>query len=168
MTDLSAYREAWNDSFSFTFVDPAQLTQAEQDVFALTGPAAKLAGVTCGRGIVKEVLISETMRLNESGRPVLGLWDEQHQRIIIQRDELATPARWCGTMLHELAHARSGEPDGSLEFEGELTSLLGEAVARSLTAGLDQSARSSAGRKGAAGGKGAVRNPRLRAGPKGV
>jgi hypothetical protein len=33
--------------------------------------------------------------------------------------------RFCGTLLHEIAHARTGTDDATLEFEHALTEQLG-------------------------------------------
>jgi hypothetical protein len=40
----------WNDSFSFTFVEPATMTPLEQAVFAWTGEIASLT-LTCPGGM---------------------------------------------------------------------------------------------------------------------
>jgi hypothetical protein len=57
-----------DDSFSFTFVEPRTMTAAEQAVFARTGEIATLAHVDLSRRTVA-VLISETMRLNDTESP---------------------------------------------------------------------------------------------------
>jgi hypothetical protein len=54
-----------------------------------------------------------------------GRGKESARRIIVRRDQLATRTQFAGTLLHELAHAQSGEPDNSLEFEDALTVVLG-------------------------------------------
>jgi hypothetical protein len=134
IVDLDAYRESWNDSFSFTFIDPAELTRAEQDVLALTGPVCALAGFTMRRVGVDTVAISETMRLDDTGHPVVGLYQAQDRRIVIQRGQLSEPGSFCGTLLHELGHARSGHTDGSIEFEDALTEMLGRVATAALPA----------------------------------
>lgn len=127
LVDLERYRQSWNDSFSFTFIDLDALSVAEQKVFALIGPVTKLAGLSPKRVGVDAILISETMRLADDGSQVMvGVFEDAERRIVIRRDQLAGPAAFCGTLLHELAHARSGETDGALEFEDELTRLLGK------------------------------------------
>jgi hypothetical protein len=55
----------------------------------------------------------------------IGLWEKKQNRIIIHRDILRNRARFLGTLLHELAHARSGYSDSTRGFENELTNLLG-------------------------------------------
>ncbi|WP_157170741.1 hypothetical protein [Nocardia araoensis] len=65
--DLDGYRDAWNDSFTFIFVDPARLTPDERQVYSLTGPLLAALGVVPTRIGVSEILISETMRLNSIG-----------------------------------------------------------------------------------------------------
>lgn len=123
--DVDRYRDQYNDSFNFEFVDHADLTTAEQDVLALADQAADLAGFMPKRYGVKAILISETMRLNPDGGQVVGLWDQSEGRVIIRRDQLASPAQFCGTLLHELEHAASGHGDKTLAFEEGLTNRLG-------------------------------------------
>ncbi len=133
MTDLDAYRDAWNDSFSFSFIDPTAMTAAERGVHDQTAAIAALAGTDLARPGAATVLISETMRLNDTGYPVLGVFEPQHQRIIIRRDQLASLPTYAGTLLHEIGHLRSDTADGTLEFEHELTDLLGTIAATALT-----------------------------------
>ena len=131
LVDLGHYRDEWNDSFSFTFVNAAAMTQAEQAVYARTREIAALAKVDLTRRRTA-VLISETMRLSEAGDPVLGVWEAAEQRIVIRRDQLSVLARYAGTLLHEIGHMASGTVDGTLDFETELSRLLGMAAAAAL------------------------------------
>jgi hypothetical protein len=131
LVDLGRYRDEWNDSFSFTFVSPAAMTPAEQAVYARTREIAALAKVDLTRRR-PAVLISETMRLSEVGDPVLGVWEAAEQRIVIRRDQLSGLARYAGTLLHEIGHMASGTVDGTLDFETELSRLLGMAAAAAL------------------------------------
>jgi hypothetical protein len=125
MIDLSRYRQQWNDSFSFTFVDTAQLSDAERVVFGHTRRIVALAGARLGDGGVHQVRVSETMRLSDAGDMTVGLWQPIEQTIVVRRDQLSSLALFAGVLLHELGHALSGQTDGSLAFEGELTRLLG-------------------------------------------
>jgi hypothetical protein len=93
----------YENSFSFTFVEPRAITASEQGVFAWTGEIAALAHVDLPRRSVA-VLISETVRLNDAGSPVLGVWESA--------ERLA-----------------SGTSDGTLDFEQVLTELLGRVAA---------------------------------------
>lgn len=132
LVDLGRYRDEWNDSFSFTFIDPAAMTPAEQAVYARTRAIAALAKVDLTRRR-PAVLISETMRLSDVGDPVLGVWEGAEQRIVIRRDQLTQLASYAGTLLHEIGHMLSGTLDGTLDFESELSRLLGIAAAAALT-----------------------------------
>lgn len=133
MVDLTQYRKEWNDGFSYEFVAPEDLTAGERDVFACAAAIIALGGSRLGsRGKVGEIAISETMRISDEGAQVLGVWEEHMRRIIVRRDQLATRAQFAGTVLHELAHAQSGEPDNSLEFEDALTVLLGRVAQAAL------------------------------------
>ncbi|MEM3085447.1 MAG: hypothetical protein QW769_10740 [Nitrososphaerales archaeon] len=122
--DLNEYRHEWNESFQFKFIDPNDLTKTEKFVFDKTPQILKLIG---GRpSNVKEILISETMRMQEKGySEASGLWEAHKQRIIIKREQLKDLQSYAGTLLHEIAHARSGAEDISEKFEQELTRLLG-------------------------------------------
>jgi hypothetical protein len=128
MVDLNRYRDEWNDSFSFTFVEPRTMTASEQAVFARTGEIAALAHVDLSRRSVA-VSISETTRLNDAGSPVLGVWDPAEGRIVIRRDQLSGIASYAGTLLHEIGHMVSGTSDGTLDFERVLSELLGRVAA---------------------------------------
>ena len=71
MVDLDGYRNEWNSSFSFSFIDADAMTTAELAIFARTREISALVGADLARRRIA-VLISETMRLNETGDPVLG------------------------------------------------------------------------------------------------
>jgi hypothetical protein len=124
IVDLDRYRQDWNESFSFNFISIAAMTPAEQAVYARTLEIAALARVDLERKRVS-VLVSETMRLSETGDPVVGLCEAHEGRIVIRRDQLGDLAHYAGTLLHELGHLVSGTHDGTLEFENELSRLLG-------------------------------------------
>jgi len=122
--DLEGFRDEWNRSFEFKFVDPGELTKEERMVFDRTSQTADLVGGMPKN--VKKVMISETMRIESSGYgEATGLWEGAEERIIIKRTQLRSLKDYAGTLLHEIAHARSGTRDISREFEDQLTSLLG-------------------------------------------
>jgi hypothetical protein len=112
------------------------LTRGRWAVYARTLEIAALARVDLERHRVV-VLISGTMRLSDKGDPVLGLWEAHEGRIVIRRDQLGDLAHYAGTLLHEVGHMVSGTPDGTLEFESELSRLLGITA----TAALNSSRR---------------------------
>jgi hypothetical protein len=134
LMDLAAYREAWNEGFSFAFVAPDDLDADERAIFDLTDRAAEIAGFDRAQLGVEQVLVSETMRLSESGHQVVGLWDATERRVVIHREQLRSLERWCGTLLHELVHADTGTNDGSLDFEEALTEVIGVLSKQTLTA----------------------------------
>lgn len=120
--DLGNFVSEWNRSFEFKFVPPENLTSSERSVFDMTGRIAGLVGGLPSR--VQAIKISETMR-PETGSftEASGLWTGAE--IIIKRSELASIEGYASVLLHEIAHARSGETDITLGFEQELTKLLG-------------------------------------------
>lgn len=145
LLNLDGYREAWNDSFEFRFVESDQFTPAELVAYRLTEPLLALSGVNRHHVTVGVILISETMRLDDSGDNVAGLWEPQYSRIVIRRDQLADPDAYCGTLLHELTHAASGFPDNSLAFEEALTTLLGRVAVQALRCWPSNEGQSSVG-----------------------
>jgi hypothetical protein len=139
MFDLFRFNQEWNDSFAYTFIETDQLSPAEQAVYALTGPAATLAGVDLPRASLT-VAVSETMRLSDRGTEILGVWEPAERRIVVRRDQLADPVRWCATLLHELTHAISGTVDLSFAFEDALTVALGTVAHTAIAAGATPAA----------------------------
>lgn len=135
LVDLSRYREEWNDSFSYTFIADDELTVTERSVFDRTADFLGLIGCRLGKGKVKTVLISQTMRLSDGGDMVLGVWEPEEGRIIVRRSELAAAERYAGTLLHEYTHASGGNPDRSLAFESDLSHVLGIVAAKAALAG---------------------------------
>lgn len=125
--DLSQFKRTWNESFSFKFVNPSKLTPSERAIYDATPKIVALIG-----GLprsVKEIKISETMRMETYAFiEAVGLWDPPI--IIIKRTQLRSFEEYAGTLLHEIAHARSGAPDISSEFEQSLTELLGKTGSR--------------------------------------
>lgn len=134
MFDLRAFQEEWNDSFTFTFVDPDELTEDERGVYDLIDDLLGLAEVDLEELGVEEILVSETMRLDAGGAQVVGLWDPASGQIVIRRDQLASAVDFCGTLLHELEHAASGAGDCTFAFEEALTGRLGVVAVAALGA----------------------------------
>jgi hypothetical protein len=130
--DLDRYRDEWQTSFHFTFIDPADLSNAERSVLdALPRIFASRGGRPRN---VRSVLVSETMRLMEGRyQEAVGVWEPAEGQIIVKRTQLQSLATFAGTVLHELSHALSGAPDMSLEFEQQLTEEIGRVVARSMS-----------------------------------
>lgn len=129
--DLGVYQAEWNDSFTFEWVPLAAMASAEQEVFAQKDRIAALVGGMPKH--VRDIRISETMRVDFSGGgDALGLWDPGTCSIVIRRDQLRSLADFAGTLLHEIAHARSGHGDVTRAFENELTDYLGVTAAAAL------------------------------------
>ncbi len=123
--DLSVYRAEWEKSFEFKFVGPEKLSKAEKAVFERSRTIADLVGGLPKR--VREIKITETMRPDFlTGVATQGLWDSSSGSIIILRSELNSLSSFAGTLLHEIAHAKSGYLDVTRDFESELTSMLGQ------------------------------------------
>ncbi|MGH9046475.1 MAG: ATP-binding protein [Acidimicrobiales bacterium] len=146
MFDIGRFQDEWNQSFVFELVLPADMTDAERSIYDLARPVTELAGFDLRRCGVKEICVSEKMRLSEAGAEVLGVWDPAEARVVVRRDQLGSPAAFCGTLLHELEHATSGHPDGTLAFEEALTHRLGTTSSVAI-ARLEAGAASQSGRR---------------------
>jgi hypothetical protein len=132
--DLSVYQSQREQSFQFRFITYQTLTKHERSVFDQWQTIAGLVGGLPSR--VREVKISETMRPDFlTANEAVGLWDPASLSIIIKRTQLATLSAFAGTLLHEIAHARTGYGDVTRDFESELTKMLGIVVATQLTPG---------------------------------
>jgi hypothetical protein len=131
MRVLDQYLVEWNQSLSFKFVDEKDLTAKEKEVFRHTPKILEFIG---GKPkTVREIKISETMRIEaNSFNEATGLWEPTEGRIIIKRDQLKTLKTYAGTLIHETAHASSGAPDVSRDFEQKLTAYLGLITSKSL------------------------------------
>jgi hypothetical protein len=142
MVDLRAFGQEWNDSFTFAFVDRDAMTEAERAVFDVTDALLEAADVDPGEYGVEQILVSETMRLDEGGSEIVGVWDARAGQIVIRRDQLADVASWCGTLLHEIEHAVSGAGDCTFAFEEALTGRIGALAASLLRGRAEVPARS--------------------------
>lgn len=122
--DLEQFKDEWNQSFEFKFVNPNDLAREERMIFDKTKQIVDLIGGLPKN--VKKIMISETMRMETASyREATGLWEAAEERIVIKRSQLRSLKEYAATLLHEIAHARSETSDISREFEDELTSLLG-------------------------------------------
>lgn len=121
---LEQFKDEWNRSFEFKFVSPNDLTREERTIFNKTEQITNLIGGLPKN--VKKIMISETMRMESvSYIEATGLWEAAEGMIIVKRTQLRSLKEYASTLLHEIAHARSGTSDISREFEDELTLLLG-------------------------------------------
>ena len=122
--DLDQFYTEYNESFEFKFVDPNKMSSSEKKTFEKTERIFKL--IDGKPKNVKEVKISETMR-KELGTFMesTGIWEVSTGRIIIKRSQLTNLETYAATLLHEVAHAKSGAIDVSRTFETELTKMLG-------------------------------------------
>lgn len=138
--DLDEFEREWEDSFVFEFVDPAELTPAEQKVWSTLEAVFEARGGRPKR--VREVLISETMRSSPGSYvEAVGLWQPADGRIILKRDQLRSVKAFAGTVLHETAHALSGWGDVTREFERTLTDEIGNTVSRGFRSGRGRAER---------------------------
>lgn len=129
---VEGYVEQYNESFSYEFIEPDELTGAERGVFDRAEAIIDLLGP---HGFRPPVLVSETIRVGLDSTE--GVWDAEEQAIILKRDELRSLESFAGTLLHELAHARTGAVDATRHFENILTSYLGQVAAPAVRREVD-------------------------------
>jgi hypothetical protein len=126
--DISGFIQAWNASFTYDFIDPATLSKAERESWGILPRLVQLAGDHARR--VKEVRISNTMRLDEGAYETEGVWDSPN--IVLKRSVLDSPRHFARVVLHEIAHASSGANHGSLAFMAAIDDLAGLAAVEAL------------------------------------
>lgn len=120
----SSFVKERESNFDFKFITVSELSPSEQSVFNLRNYVFNLIGGLPSN--VKDILISETMQIDTyTFRSALGLWDSANNRIIIKRSQLKSVSDFLGTLLHEVAHAKSGYSDATRGFERTLTDYLG-------------------------------------------
>jgi hypothetical protein len=117
--DLSAFIKVWNESFHFDFVDPSKLRAAERKSWSILPEVLRLAGDHAKR--LKEVRISNTMRLDEAQYETEGVWDTPN--IVVKRSVLDSPRHFARVLLHEIAHASSNANHGSIPFMAAIDDL---------------------------------------------
>ena len=126
--DLGAFVQVWNASFTYDFVDPATLKPEERSSWDLLPELVRLAGDHARR--VKEVRVSNTMRLDEGAYETEGVWDSPN--IVVKRSVLDSTRHFARVVLHEIAHASSGANHGSLAFMAAIDDLAGLAAVEAL------------------------------------
>ena len=145
--DLSGFIKVWNQSFVYDFIDPARLNKQEKSSWAILSELLRLAGDHAKR--VKEVRISNTMRLDEGAYETEGVWDSP--TIVVKRTVLDSPRHLARVVLHEIAHASSNANHGSIMFMAAIDDLAGVAAVEAATAAA-AAARARAGASASSGG----------------
>lgn len=122
--DLTEFKNTWERSFKFNFVEPNMLSSYEKKVFNTIPVITKIIG---GLPLnVRHIRVSETMRMDtHTFTEAAGVWDPLTGTIIIKRTILSNMEQFLETLLHEIAHAQSNASDVSSDFELSLTALLG-------------------------------------------
>jgi hypothetical protein len=82
---------------------------------------------------VEAIRISEQMRITGAEDwKTRGVWEALERHIVIHRPALQDLTEFAATLLHEVAHPRSGAKDQTREFERALTDMLGETATEAL------------------------------------
>ena len=83
--------------------------------------------------MVDEIRVSEMIRMTKQGEMAKGVWNRAERQIVLRRDRLQNTRTFASTLLHEIAHPKSGgHADLTREFEEALTQLLGEVAESAL------------------------------------
>jgi hypothetical protein len=123
--DINQFLFDYNDSFAFEFIDNKDLSDKERVTYSFTDKIINLFGGLPKQ--VKKIVISKTMRKDfVSNNETLGCWDAQTSAIVVHRSQLGKLPDYCGTLIHELIHAKTGLDDVDREFETELTKQIGK------------------------------------------
>lgn len=124
ITTFKEFTKQRSENYEYLFSDEITFSEEEKYNYNLIDSIFELIG---GKpAIIKEIKISETMQKDiVTFSPCQGLWDPKTNRIIIYREILKDKKKFLGTLLHEIAHAKSGCSDASRGFEQELTNMLG-------------------------------------------
>lgn len=125
MVDLTQFTEAYNDSFTFDFVEVDALSSQELKIFATATFVIEAFGGRPAR--VAAIKISNTMRPDlMSNSETLGCWDPSTSSIVIWRPQLNSFEEFSSVLIHELVHAETGYSDVTRDFENALTATIGE------------------------------------------
>ena len=113
--------DVYADSFEYKFVEYNSLSDAEKRIFSLKDLIIKFVGLQYK--ICTDIVVSETIRVNELGTSTYGAYDGS--KIIIKRCVLSNPVLFCEVLAHELCHHQHGYFDNTRDFENDLSSMLG-------------------------------------------
>lgn len=129
VTTLSEFAKQRSNNFEYKFSDVISFSAEEKSNFDLIDNVLQLIG---GKPLqVKDIQISETMQKDTiTFMECDGLWDHELKSVILHRRILKNKSRFLGVLLHELAHAKSGQSDATRGFETELTNMLGSITAQ--------------------------------------
>lgn len=101
----------------------SDLTKKELEVWSMKDVVIKsIGGMPLG---YSKILLVETIKYYDDATFVEGTCNFVTSEIYISRACLYRPELFLGTLLHEIAHARSGAGDETRKFESELSDLLG-------------------------------------------
>lgn len=119
--------DEYKKSFIYKYIDVNNLTQSERSVFDLK---EKIFDFLKSKNfkICKNIKISENICIDKHGQKTYGLCKYEDNVIIIKREVLADPVKFCEVITHELAHYQHGYSDSSRDFENDLSEILGHSI----------------------------------------
>ncbi|MBR5609333.1 MAG: hypothetical protein IKW63_03620 [Elusimicrobiaceae bacterium] len=110
-------------NFTPTPISFDHLSAAEQQIHNQTNAILDLIG---GKptNVQSIQIVEHIYELDTLDADVLGLWYE-NAKILIKRSQLQSMEKYANTLLHECAHAISGQPDVNRDFELCLSKIIG-------------------------------------------
>lgn len=108
--------DEYNESFKYEFVNLNSLTDYEKYVFGLKDFVLRVYPIKDKRIKIK---ISNSINEMISG-DTLGVFDSSENAIILLKDLLNNPYKFCEVLFHEIVHANTGYKDNTRAFENEL------------------------------------------------
>jgi len=124
---IEVVQQEYSDNFEYHWVNAEDLSKNQAASWALRQSILQLFNETA---FENKIRISTSINELISG-DTLGVWDGKN--IIIKQSVLDDSSKFAATLSHELAHAISGFPDNSREFENMLTDMLGKLALSSIS-----------------------------------
>jgi len=127
--DIDQFVYDYNDSFIFDFVNEEDLNSEEKGIYSLLGEIIDVFGKIPNN--VKGIKISNNIRNDYYDNNItMGIYDSENELIVIHRNALKSLSIFCGIVIHELIHAKTGYPDVDRNFETALTNMIGKIVSK--------------------------------------
>lgn len=122
ITTITTAIRQYNDGFTYTFIDPSELSKRRRIIFQLKGLVCNYLDADFYEN---RIMISKHLHLNESNRNTTGFYDVAKDIIVIKENQLESKEEFLGTLIHELVHAKTGFDDVTRDFETQLTMVIG-------------------------------------------
>ena len=123
VTVFNDIMDDYNENFEYKFVSYNQLTNKEKQIFNQKDIILSILS-SYHINVSSEIMISETICIDEYGLETEGIYVPEKNQIIIKRKTLNN-GNFYKVLLHEIAHEVSKASDNTRVFETVLTDMLG-------------------------------------------